>query len=74
MKSDEQIIEELYLSAFSRFPTSQEIALMRQAFDEVPDPTASSGSALDRDNARRRAATEDVLWTLINTKEFIYNH
>ena len=22
----------------------------------------------------RRTATEDVLWTLLNTKEFLYNH
>ena len=22
----------------------------------------------------RRAAVEDVLWALLNTKEFIYNH
>ena len=33
---------------------------MRQAFDE------SAGD--------RRAATEDVLWTLLNTRESVYNH
>ena len=53
------IIEELYLSALSRFPSDAERKLMQQAFAESSD---------------RRAATEDVLWTLLNTKEFVFNH
>lgn len=58
--ADDQLIEELYLATLSRRPSDKEIALMRQAFEE------SSGN--------RRAATEDVLWTLLNTREFVYNH
>ena len=53
------IIEELYLSALSRFPSDAEQKLMQQAFAESSD---------------RRAATEDILWTLLNTKEFVFNH
>jgi hypothetical protein len=52
------VIEELYLSTLSRPPTVAERDLMLQAYD-----------ALDR-----RAATEDVLWTLMNSKEFLFNH
>lgn len=58
--SDEQIVDEIYLSALSRFPTADEKALLREAF-------ATAG-------ADRRAAVEDVLWSVMNTKEFLYNH
>lgn len=53
------IIEELYLATLSRFPNQGEQQLMRQAFAESQD---------------RPAATEDILWTLLNTKEFVFNH
>ena len=55
-----QIIDELYLSTLSRFPTEKERALMLQAFTEL--------------GSDRRAATEDVLWALLNSKEFVFNH
>lgn len=57
--NSEQIIRELYLASLSRPPTRAEIALMQQAFDESTD---------------RRSAIEDILWALMNTREFIYNH
>ena len=58
--SPEQVVEELYLAALARFPTPQEKQLMLDAF-----------SLPGRD---RRYAAEDVLWSLLNSKEFIYNH
>lgn len=54
------IVEELYLSTHSRFPTKQEQAVMLELF---------SG----KEAVTRREATEDVLWTLLNTKDFLYN-
>lgn len=57
--SDADVIEHLYLTALSRRPTTEETALMTTAFDA---------------SRPRREAIEDVLWTLLNTKEFIYNH
>lgn len=59
-QSAEAIIEELYLTTLSRFPNSKEQTLMQRAFAESGD--------------NRRAAVEDILWALLNTKEFIYNH
>lgn len=53
-----QIIEELYLSTLSRQPATEEQQLMQQAF-AVTD---------------RAAAIEDVLWSLLNSKEFVFNH
>lgn len=59
-KTPEAVIEELYLSVLSRYPTKAEQHVMLELF---------SGAGSDRRNA-----VEDVLWTLLNTKEFIYNH
>lgn len=56
----DEIIDELYLNTLSRFPTEAERVLMSQAFEE-------SGT-------NKRAATEDILWALLNSKEFVFNH
>ena len=54
------IIDELYLSTLGRFPKAEEKTLMLEAFaDEDID---------------RRASAEDVLWALLNSREFVYNH
>ena len=58
--SDEQVINELFLATLSRVATDSERKLLLVAFRE------SSGN--------RREAVEDILWTLLNTKEFLYNH
>ena len=52
------IINELYFATLTRFPTKNEMDLMLSAFSELD----------------RRAATEDVLWALLNSKEFVFNH
>jgi hypothetical protein len=58
-KSDEQVLEDLFLATLTRPPTDAE----RQAF------------ARNRSRAPdRRAAFADTLWALINTREFILNH
>jgi hypothetical protein len=57
--SPQQIITELYLTALSRFPTEQELTTTVSVYS-APEST-------------RRSATEDVLWALINTAEFVLN-
>ena len=61
--SHPQIVEELYLATVSRFPTGRERDLALASFKE-----AGAGPEA------RREATEDLLWALLNTKEFLYNH
>jgi hypothetical protein len=53
-------VDDLYLSALARFPTPPEKKLMLDAF-----------SLPGRD---RQTAAEDVIWSLLNSREFIYNH
>ena len=59
--SDEEIVEELFLAALSRFPTGEERA---RALEYV----AGKGKK------NRPRAFADVLWALVNTAEFIFNH
>ncbi len=57
--TDEEIVDELYMTALSRFPTGAERQLMLPVFTTA---------------GVRRQAVEDILWTLLNTKEFVFNH
>ena len=58
--TDDGIIDELYLTTLSRFPNDEERGLMRDAFS---DPETA-----------RAEAVQDILWALLNTREFIFNH
>ena len=57
--SDEELIEELYLTALSRFPTSSEQ-------EEL--------TGMIRSQPSRRTAVEALIWALITSREFAYNH
>jgi WD40 repeat protein len=56
----EEIITELYLASFARKPTDEELKIASAPFIG--------------EGATRRAATEDVLWSLMNSAEFVFNH
>jgi WD40 repeat protein len=56
----EEIITELYLSALSRLPTSEELQIALLPYSA--------------EKATRQSATEDVLWALLNSPEFVFNH
>lgn len=63
-KPPEQIVEEIYLLCYGRLPSSDEQQIGKQVF-------ASAGASTQ---ATRRQATEDLLWALLNTPEFVFNH
>src|SRR5439155_708358 len=56
-KSNEEMVEELFWTALSRAPTSAELQAL------VPQINGSTN---------RRAELEDVLWGLLNAKEFLF--
>ena len=56
----EEIVTELYLSALSRLPEREELQLALETYSA--------------EKATRQSATEDVLWALLNSPEFVFNH
>ena len=62
-KTDKEIVDELYLSALSRFPTAEEQATLLKFLE----PFATKPQD-------RQQAIEDVLWTVLNAKEFMFTH
>jgi hypothetical protein len=55
-----EIVAELYLAAYSRPPSDDEAAVALKAFSAK--------------GATRQTAAEDVLWALLNSAEFVFNH
>jgi hypothetical protein len=70
-RTDDQVLDELFLATLSRFPTEAERAHFAK-LAAVAKPAAAPGKgAAQRD---RRALFADTLAALINTTEFIFNH
>ena len=59
LESD-KVIEELYLSVYSRFPTNEE--------------KAAAVALLKEESASRRKTVEALLWAMLNTPEFVFKH
>jgi hypothetical protein len=59
MTDDREVIIELYLTALSRFPAEKELELQLQYVEKADD---------------RASGMKDVLWTLLNVREFVFNH
>jgi len=76
-----EIIEELYLSILSRFPTAEEIKTL-DAYGQVqtvkPPAKGKSGKAtpapVQTVVVKRRDDWVDIAWALINSTEFLYRH
>lgn len=64
-------IRELYLAAFSREPTADEVRTCETHLARAR--TDAQGRPLDSQAAKRQGY-EDLIWALLNTKEFLYNH
>jgi hypothetical protein len=58
-KTPAEIADELYLLAYCRLPSDTERDAAVKRFDKK--------------GATRRSATEDLMWALINTPEFVFN-
>jgi hypothetical protein len=70
-KPPEAKIRELYLTAFSREPRSHEL---QTALDYLNESTVGTdGKPVDATKANREKF-QDLIWALINTKEFLFNH
>lgn len=74
LKSDqppEAKVRELYLAAFSREPRPEEL---KTALAYLAEPLVDAdGKAVDP-QAANREKLQDLIWALVNTKEFLFNH
>lgn len=69
--TDPERIREVFLATFARLPTDAEMA---QAVGVIAEPRSSpDGQPLPEPQARRENL-EDLLWALLNAKEFLFNH
>lgn len=59
--TNEQLIEETYLLTLARLPSAAEKTKMSAALAAAPEPD-------------RRAAVEDMFWSLLSSREFLFNH
>ena len=57
---DRDLVEKIYLSALSRFPSEDEIVAALRP--------------VSADAVKRRQAFQDLLWTMFNSKEFLFQH
>ncbi|MDP1590288.1 MAG: DUF1549 and DUF1553 domain-containing protein [Prosthecobacter sp.] len=64
-------IRELYLAAYSREPTANEVKIAETHL--MKPRNDATGKPLDSQRAKRNGY-EDLLWALLNTKEFLFNH
>lgn len=58
-KAPKDMIEEFYLAALSRRPNEKETAAAQQLLSKAPNP---------------QEGAEDLMWALLNMKEFMFNH
>ncbi len=59
----QDLVNDIYLAAFARHPTAEETAA---ASAHLAAPAA--------DSPARKEAVQDLVWALINTAEFVFNH
>ena len=55
-KTNAEVVTEVYLATFSRFPTEEESEIALKYFESTPE-----------------TAISDLLWSLINSAEFVFN-
>jgi hypothetical protein len=66
-ESDAQIVTYLYLAAFSRYPSREEL-------DELVDHLRSAETQKVKGVDPRRAALSDLTWAMLTSKEFMFDH
>jgi hypothetical protein len=70
-KPEKERIRELYIAAFARDPKANELKI---ALDYLAEPLLDAKGKPVEEKKARKEKFEDLIWALINTKEFIFNH
>lgn len=66
--SDNRIVEHFTVAAFSRYPTDEEKARLAKLISDERAKAKGDG------REARRQALEDLLWAMLTSKEFMFNH
>ncbi len=72
-RTDPEKITEIYLAALSRKPTENELAVAMKHLQRKQKQSEADPKKLSADQAKREAY-EDIIWVVVNTKEFMFNH
>ena len=70
--SDVDVIDRIYLSTLSRYPSATEKERLVAALAEAESVAAGADAAAQ--SAARRDALEDILWAVLTSKEFLFVH
>ena len=70
-RTNQEKVTEVYLAAFSREPREKELKI---ALDYLEEPLSDANGNLIKGTTADRQKFEDLLWALMNTKEFLFNH
>jgi hypothetical protein len=68
--SDRRILDHMFLSAYSRYPSEAERQVLMAALDKS---RLAKGTEEVRRDARRQAL-EDMVWAMLTSKEFLFSH
>src|SRR5579864_3849391 len=68
--SDSKILDHLFLSAYSRYPSETEKQPMLASLEKARAVTGSP----DAQREARRQALEDMMWAMLTGKEFLFNY
>ena len=73
--TDEEIVDLAFLLCFSRPPTSDERAQLTALLrDDDVGGSNEDASPEDQSGAARRIRVEDLFWSLMTSREFLFNH
>lgn len=72
-RSDPEKVTELYVAALSRNPTANELAVAMTHLEKKQKQSEADPKILTADQAKIQAY-EDIVWVVLNTKEFLFNH
>ncbi len=72
-RNDIEKVTELYLAALSRKPTEHELSVAIKHLARKQKLSEADPKKLTADQAKREAY-EDIIWVVVNTKEFMFNH
>jgi hypothetical protein len=69
-RNDSIKVRELYTTVYSREPDAKELELAMNYLERKPQPKDAKAET----KPDKQQGYEDIVWALINTKEFLFNH